>query len=68
MNQDNKENQDKPSLKDRLEESNKYWKQQKEQQCLHELCEDCHGSGIKPDGQACVHYLSCPCKKCTIIC
>ena len=34
--------------------------------CLHLICSQCKGTGIKKDGTRCVHYLSCPCKNCTI--
>ena len=33
--------------------------------CLHDSCTMCNGTGIKKDGSACVHMLSCPCKKCS---
>lgn len=33
--------------------------------CLHDRCTECSGSGIKKDGGPCVHYISCPCPKCT---
>lgn len=33
--------------------------------CLHTLCNECGGTGQKQDGSCCVHYLSCPCNKCT---
>lgn len=35
------------------------------QNCLHEGCPDCHGTGRDKDGRICIHHLSCPCKKCT---
>lgn len=34
------------------------------QPCLHDSCPECVGTGIKRDGTACVHSLSCPCPKC----
>lgn len=34
--------------------------------CLHDKCPTCKGTGRKPDGQMCIHYLSCMCKKCSI--
>lgn len=37
-------------------------------ECMHENCPDCQGTGRKQDGTMCIHYISCPCKKCTIIC
>lgn len=33
--------------------------------CLHLLCPSCWGTGQKVDGTACVHYISCPCPRCT---
>lgn len=33
--------------------------------CLHKTCTDCQGSGKKKDGQVCIHYISCPCNKCS---
>lgn len=33
--------------------------------CMHDQCTECHGTGIKSDGAVCVHYISCPCPKCT---
>ena len=38
------------------------------QPCLHEGCPECFGTGIKRDGSACVHMLSCPCPKCSPTC
>lgn len=35
------------------------------QPCLHNQCNQCHGTGIKLDGSKCIHYLSCPCPKCS---
>lgn len=35
------------------------------QKCLHHTCTECHGSGKKRDGTPCVHFISCPCPKCT---
>ena len=34
------------------------------QHCLHDNCPECHGSGRKPNGETCVHMISCPCRKC----
>jgi len=40
-----------------------------DQKCLHELCPDCNGTGIKKNGLGmCVHGISCPCKKCSVRC
>ena len=33
--------------------------------CLHRLCSQCHGNGVKTDGTICVHYISCNCATCT---
>lgn len=33
--------------------------------CLHKLCSQCHGNGVKTDGTICVHYISCNCATCT---
>lgn len=33
--------------------------------CLHDQCIECVGTGLKRDGSICVHYLSCPCPKCS---
>lgn len=34
------------------------------QRCLHDACSECVGTGVKADGSACVHMLSCPCARC----
>ena len=41
---------------------------QENQQCLHEACTSCRGTGIKSDGSTCVHMLSCTCQKCMCTC
>lgn len=33
--------------------------------CLHDSCSECVGTGIKKDGAPCIHYISCPCRKCS---
>lgn len=33
--------------------------------CLHDQCTACLGTGVKADGSACIHYISCLCPKCT---
>ncbi len=38
--------------------------EEKWQPCLHDGCEQCHGTGRKADGSACFHYISCPCPRC----
>lgn len=35
------------------------------QPCLHNACTQCHGTGVKLDGSACIHMISCPCPKCS---
>ncbi len=54
------------------EEREKYQKWQRDfgksggDKCLHDACEECHGTGIKKkDGSPCVHMISCRCKKCS---
>ena len=40
-----------------------------EVKCLNKSCPECGGTGRKRvNGQMCVHYISCPCPKCTIYC
>ncbi len=34
------------------------------QPCLHDLCPECVGTGVKKDGTRCIHNISCPCPKC----
>lgn len=41
------------------------YKTNKKQECLHDQCPECHGTGVKKDGTPCIHYISCPCPKCT---
>ncbi len=42
---------------------------QPQQQCLHDACTQCHGTGIKDfDGSLCVHHISCTCPKCRVMC
>lgn len=33
--------------------------------CMHDSCSQCHGTGIRADGSACIHGISCPCPKCS---
>ena len=33
--------------------------------CMHDQCQECHGTGIKANGSSCIHGISCPCPKCT---
>jgi len=32
--------------------------------CTHDSCQLCHGTGIKCDGSACIHFIHCSCPKC----
>ncbi len=36
--------------------------------CLHERCQECYGTGKKTDDSPCVHFISCPCPKCSTRC
>lgn len=36
--------------------------------CMHDLCTQCIGTGVKKDGSLCLHAISCPCHKCTPYC
>ncbi len=33
--------------------------------CMHDACPECVGTGIKANGGPCIHYISCPCPKCS---
>lgn len=33
--------------------------------CMHDQCQECHGTGIKQNGATCIHMISCGCPKCT---
>jgi hypothetical protein len=35
--------------------------------CLHDACPDCKGTGRKKNGEMCVHWISCPCPKHTLM-
>ena len=35
------------------------------QPCMHDACPECVGTGLKRDGSACSHCISCPCPKCS---
>lgn len=39
--------------------------QQSKQKCLHDACTKCKGTGVTPQGIACIHMISCPCPKCS---
>lgn len=52
-----------------LDKLKKEWKKKldEEPECLHLACPQCNGSGRKRDGTGmCIHYISCPCSRCTI--
>lgn len=36
--------------------------------CMHDECTQCHGTGIKVTGGACIHGIACPCPKCSSYC
>ena len=38
----------------------------KTEDCLHSSCSECAGSGVKKNGGACVHMISCRCSKCGV--
>lgn len=59
-----KRQQDEYSLENlKFEPNQRPW-----QPCLHDQCQSCHGTGLKLTGEMCIHYLSCNCPKCTVIC
>lgn len=33
--------------------------------CLHDNCPECHGTGVKRGGGACIHMIACQCRKCS---
>jgi len=33
--------------------------------CMHDACTQCLGTGVRADGSACIHGISCPCPKCS---
>ncbi len=39
--------------------------QVEERVCLHEVCPQCNGSGKQKNGSDCIHFISCPCPKCS---
>ena len=32
--------------------------------CLHYVCSECKGTGVRKGGGVCFHMLSCPCIRC----
>jgi hypothetical protein len=36
--------------------------------CRHDLCTECHGTGVRLDGTPCMHALHCDCPKCAPRC
>lgn len=62
------ENDDEKDVQERKRkhlEQVRQFRQQQYRPCLHDGCEECHGTGIKINGQRCVHMISCPCPKCS---
>ena len=55
-------------LKRRQEEHLKQVNNDFGQPCMHDACPECMGTGVKRDGSACIHFISCPCPKCTPRC
>lgn len=55
-----------------IEEMARHWKESQigkingTNNCLHDNCEQCHGTGIKVTGGVCIHMISCTCTKCRI--
>lgn len=44
------------------------WKEKEESvPCRHDECTQCYGTGVKINGERCVHYLSCNCPKHQIV-
>lgn len=42
-----------------------FLRQNKSTECLHDKCENCHGTGTTENHEPCVHMISCPCEKCS---
>jgi hypothetical protein len=60
-------NQYEEDLRKRQEEHLKnvrQWGGQPWQACAHDQCQQCHGTGVKLNGEVCVHMLACRCPKC----
>lgn len=34
------------------------------QKCAHDSCSNCKGTGRKQNGEICIHFISCRCRKC----
>jgi hypothetical protein len=63
---DNYNNDPKRRQEEHLRRIYNNWNNQEiEQPCLHDQCPDCIGTGVKRDGSMCVHWISCPCPRCT---
>jgi len=43
-------------------------KKDNEEECLHDQCIECLGTGRRKDGTICIHMISCPCPKCNPRC
>ena len=50
-------------LRSVFQQQDRFWRP-----CLHDGCPECHGTGVKLNGGACVHMISCPCPKCSPMC
>lgn len=37
----------------------------RDNRCLNDECDFCRGSGKKENGTPCIHFISCPCPKCS---
>ena len=64
------------SYEDRMEARNEHlerkWERIEEkldmkenEECRHDSCDECNGTGTKKNREGCVHLISCPCKKCS---
>jgi len=44
----------------------KPYRKNREINCLHDSCPECNGTGTKLNGLGmCIHFISCPCPKCS---
>ncbi len=57
----------KKKLEEKKREHLKFVNEEKWMPCFHDGCSECLGTGIKKTGGTCIHYISCPCPKCTPI-
>lgn len=63
IDQDKYEQDLKERQRNHLKQFQKPW-----QPCLHDQCQECHGTGIRKFGGACIHMISCSCPKCSPWC